>query len=63
MPAELRETFRAEEERLRRADNDARASRIAAGMGFWRLVFVVAFGVLIARAIGWGALWIIGSLR
>ena len=46
-----------ETERLRH-----RAQRRSAGMGFWRLVFVVALGVLLAQAAGAVALWLFGKL-
>lgn len=49
----------AAEEVARRAEAKARR---AAGMGFWRLVFVVAFGVLLARGIGAAVLWAAGKL-
>ena len=39
----------------READERAtaeRSARRAAGMGFWRLVWIVSFGILIAQAVG-----------
>jgi len=35
----------------RTAETLARDTRVAAGMGFWRLAFVVAVGILIANVI------------
>lgn len=54
----LRETFRAEAERMRSEERAAERTRALAGMGFWRLVFVVTFGILIAKAASWAATWI-----
>lgn len=44
---------------LRAKDRAARESRIAAGMGFWRLSFVVAVGILIANVISGAAVWFV----
>jgi hypothetical protein len=53
----------AEEKRLREIAEAQKAARIAAGMGFWRLVWVVAFGILIAQMIGAGVGLIVSSFR
>jgi hypothetical protein len=37
-------------------------ARKDAGMGFWRLVWIVAFGILIAQSIGGLLLWIVAKI-
>lgn len=43
--------------------NAERSGRRAAGMGFWRLVWVVVVGVLLAQIIGVFSLWIINGVQ
>ncbi len=38
-------------------------ARRGSGMGFWRLVWIVAFGILIAQLIGGLFLWIVSSIK
>jgi len=52
----------AEKERLRQLAETRAIERRVAGMGFWRLVFVVALGVLLAQGIAAAALWFIGMI-
>lgn len=57
--SELRDRFAADMEKGRALI----ATRAAAGMGFWRLVGIVALGVLIAQAIGALAAFLIRSIN
>jgi hypothetical protein len=55
----MEERYRQEQARIAEAERAARDTRGAAGMGFWRLTFIVAVGILIAQVISAVALWII----
>ena len=53
--------LRMEREAREKDGNEAEARR-AAGLGFWRLVWVVAFGILIAQAIAGIVLAVVRAL-
>lgn len=54
--------YEAEQERLRKAGQDALAVRAASGMGFWRLVLVIACGIVVGLAASDALRWAIAYL-
>lgn len=60
--ASFDERMSAESARIRAREREATEVRAASGMGFWRLVWIVALGVLLAQAIAGGTVAVLGWL-